>query len=83
MGVLQSNNLLENPEKLFLGKIYAPETLISRNGAIFASLDNGDVIKIEGEKFTVVGKFGKLCCELCFGCHLQFMKNQNFYRRRQ
>lgn len=62
--MLEPNNLLANPEKLLEGKLHGPEHLMERDGAIFTSLHNGDVVKIVGEKITVLGKFGKLCCEL-------------------
>lgn len=63
-GVLEPNKLLENPEKLLEGKLPGPEHLLTRDGAIFTSLDNGDVVKIVGDKIEALGKFGKLCCEL-------------------
>jgi hypothetical protein len=64
VGVLEPNNLLENPEKLFAGEVPGPEHLLGRDGVIYASLHDGDVVKIEGHKISVLGKFGKLCCEL-------------------
>lgn len=63
VGVLEPNKLLENPEKLLQGKLFGPEHLLNLDGAIYTSLHNGDVVKIVGDKITVVGKFGKLCCE--------------------
>ena len=64
VGVLKPNEFLKNPEKLLEGKLHGPEHLLNRDGAIFTGLENGDVVKIVGEKITVLGKFGKLCCEL-------------------
>lgn len=64
VGVLKENNFLENPVKILEGKIVGPEHLLNRDGAIFTSSANGDVVKIVNEKITVLGKFGKLCCEL-------------------
>lgn len=64
VGVLEPNNLLENPEKLFLGKVAGPEHLLNRDGAIYTAFHTGEVVKIEGEKVSVLGKFGRLCCEL-------------------
>lgn len=64
VGVLEPNNLLANPEKLLEGKLPGPEHLLTRDGAIYTALNNGDVVKIVGEKIEVLGKFGKLCCEL-------------------
>lgn len=64
VGVLEPNKLLENPEKLFEGKLPGPEHLLTRDGAIYTALFNGNVVKIVGDKIEVIGKFGKLCCEL-------------------
>lgn len=64
VGVLEPNGLLENPEKLFVGKVAGPEHLLNRDGAIYTALHTGEVVKIEGEKVSVLGKFGRLCCEL-------------------
>ena len=63
VGVLEPNNFLENPEKLHKGRLPGPEHLLARNGAIFASLNDGEIVKIEEEKILVLGKFGKLCCK--------------------
>lgn len=62
-GVLEPNNLLENPEKLFVGQLSGPEHLLARDGVIYASLHDGGVVKIEGDKISEIGKFGKLCCK--------------------
>lgn len=56
-GILKPNNLLESPDKFLLGQIFGAETLIARNEAIFATLDNGDIIKIVEEKISVLGNF--------------------------
>jgi len=63
VGALESNELLKNPVKLFEGKLPGPEHLMTRDGAIFTALGNGEVVKIVGDKITVLGKFGKLCYE--------------------
>lgn len=61
--MLEPNSLLENPEKLLEGRIEGPEHLLYRDGAIFTGLKNGDVVKIVGDKLSVLGKFGRFCCE--------------------
>lgn len=66
VGVLESNDYLGNPEKLLVGKVLAPEHLLARDGAIYTALHTGEVVKIVGEDITVLGKFGKLCCEYKF-----------------
>lgn len=58
VGILAPNNFLENPEKILDGKLPHPEHLMTRDGAIFTSLGNGEVVKIVGEKITVLGKCG-------------------------
>lgn len=63
VGVLEPNSLLENPVKILEGKLPGPEHLLNRDGAIYTALENGEVVKIVGEKIEVLGKFGKLCCE--------------------
>lgn len=63
VGVLGPNELLKNPVKLLEGKISGPEHLLSRDGAIFTGLGNGDIVKIVGEKISVLGNFENLCCE--------------------
>lgn len=58
-GILEPNKFLENPEKYLLGKVEGAETLIAKNGAIiYATLANGDVVKIVGDQINVLGKFG-------------------------
>lgn len=63
--MLAPNTFLENPEKWLKGKLIGPEHLVAKNGAIFASLANGQLVKIEdGEKITVLGTFGTRWSEL-------------------
>lgn len=57
------NNFLANPEKLFKGKLIGPEHILERDGVLFASLANGDVVKIVDGKIEVMSKFGKYCRE--------------------
>jgi hypothetical protein len=68
--VLAPNTLLENPEQWLKGKVVGPEHLVAKNGAIYASLANGQVVKIEGEKITVLGTFGSVWSELRHVKHL-------------
>lgn len=57
------NEFLSNPEKLFEGKLKAPETILERDGVIYASLGSGEVVKIVNGEIQVMSKFGKFCCE--------------------
>lgn len=69
-GVVKENEFLKNPVKILEGKLAGPEHLLNRDGAIYTALADGDVVKIVGEKVTVLGKFGELCCELFPGLNL-------------
>lgn len=60
-GVLAPNNLLDNTERLFEDQIHGPENLIYHNGAIYTGVHGGELIKIVGNKFEHVAKFGKAC----------------------
>uniref|UniRef100_A0A336MUZ4 CSON007419 protein n=1 Tax=Culicoides sonorensis TaxID=179676 RepID=A0A336MUZ4_CULSO len=60
-GVLAPNNLLDNTERLFENQIHGPENLIYHNGAIYTGVHGGELIKIIGNKFEHVAKFGKPC----------------------
>lgn len=60
-GPLEINNLLDNAERLFEGRIYGPEHLIARGDDIFTSIHGGEVIKINGDHITHVAKFGEPC----------------------
>lgn len=62
-GQLAINTLLDNAEKLFEGKLDAPEDLKSRDGVIYATVRSNEVVKIVGDKIEVLTSFGKSCCE--------------------
>lgn len=62
-GIFEPNNFLAHPEQLFKGKIIGPEHILERDGIFYASLANGDVVKIVDEKIEVMSKFGKFCRE--------------------
>lgn len=60
---IEPNNFLENPEILLKGKIAGPEHILEKDGKFFASLTDGTVVKIVGEKVEVLSQFGKYCSE--------------------
>lgn len=62
-GPLAINTLLDNAEKLFEGKLDSPEALETRDGAIYTTLRNNNVVKITNGKVDVLTSFGKSCCE--------------------
>lgn len=64
VGPLEPNTLLENPLRLFKRQISGPEHLMTRDKVIFTSTHTGDVLKILDENITVLGQFGRNCCEL-------------------
>lgn len=60
-GALEVNNHLDSSEKILEGKVPGPECLVARGNSIYASLHNGNVVRIDGEHVTFVAKFGKPC----------------------
>lgn len=62
-GPLAVNNLLDNAERLFEGKLDSPENLQSRDGVIYATLRTNKLVKIVGDKIETLTDFGKNCCE--------------------
>lgn len=62
-GPLTINSLLDNAERLFEGKLDSPENLQARDGVIYATLRNNEVVKIVDDKIETLTSFGKSCCE--------------------
>lgn len=62
-GPLAINALLDSAERLFEGRLDAPENLQSRDDIIYATLRNNEVVKIVGDKIETLTSFGKSCCE--------------------
>lgn len=62
-GPLAINSLLDNAQKLFEGKLDAPENLQTRDGIIYASLRTNEIVKLIGDKIEVLTSFGKSCCK--------------------
>ncbi|CAO1340598.1 unnamed protein product [Diamesa serratosioi] len=60
-GALELNNHLNNAERLFEGVLPGPEHLLARGKSIYASLHNGNVVRIDGEHVTHIAQFGKPC----------------------
>ncbi|KAG5679180.1 hypothetical protein PVAND_008769 [Polypedilum vanderplanki] len=60
---VESNNYLANPEILLKGKIQGPEHILEKNGKMYTSLSNGQVVEIDGDKIEVLNQFGKYCSE--------------------
>jgi hypothetical protein len=58
-----TNNYLDNAERLFDGRILGPEHLLARGNFIYAGLGTGEVVKIDGDKITVVAQFEQVCCK--------------------
>lgn len=63
LGPLALNSLLDNAERIFEGKLESPEALVTRDGVIYATLRNNNVVKITNDKIEVLTSFGKSCCE--------------------
>lgn len=60
-GALEVNNHLDNAERLFEGEIHGPEHLLASGNSYYASLHNGNVVRIDGKHITFIAKFGKPC----------------------
>jgi adipocyte plasma membrane-associated protein len=60
-GALEVNNHMDNAERILEGKVEGPECLIARGSSIYASLHNGNVVRIDGDHVTFIAKFGKPC----------------------
>jgi len=58
---LEVNNHLDGAEHLFADKVVGPECLITRGNSIYASLHNGNVVRLDGDHVTFITKFGKPC----------------------
>lgn len=52
---------MDHADQLLKGKLHGPETLIAQGNTIYASLHDGNVVKINGDHVTHVAKFGKPC----------------------
>lgn len=62
-------NRLNGGEKLFEGKINAPESFDSYNGQLYTGVHGGYVLRIEEDRMVPIVKFGKECGELCRNVH--------------
>lgn len=61
LGALEVNHHLDKAEHILEGKVIGAEHLLPRGKSIYASLHNGNVVRIDGEHITFVAKFGKPC----------------------
>lgn len=63
-GPLKLNTLLDNAERLFEGKLLAPENILEKDGVLYVSVKNNQVVKIVNDKSEVIADFGKgSCCK--------------------
>lgn len=61
-GPLKLNTLLDNAERLFEERLLAPENILEKDGALYVSVKNNQVVKIVNDKIEVVADFGKKSC---------------------
>lgn len=61
-GPLSLNTLLDNAERLYEGKLLAPENILEKDGALYVSVKNNQVVKIVNDKIEVIADFGKKSC---------------------
>lgn len=62
-GALEVNNHLDHADQLLKGQVIGPELLLPIPGtkSFYASLHNGNIVRIDGEHVTFIAKFGKPC----------------------
>ncbi len=60
-GAFEVNHHLDHADHLLKGKIHGPECMITDGTTIYATLHDGNVVKINGEHVTHLAKFGKPC----------------------
>lgn len=61
IGALEVNNHLDNADRIFVGELPGPEHLLPHGKSLYASLHNGNIVRIDGEHITFITKFGKPC----------------------
>lgn len=52
---------MDNAEHILEGKLVGAEHLLPSGNSYYASLHNGNVVRIDGEHITFIAKFGKPC----------------------
>ncbi|XP_070494541.1 adipocyte plasma membrane-associated protein Hemomucin-like isoform X2 [Chironomus tepperi] len=60
-GALEVNNHLDHADQLLKGKLPGPECLLPAGKSYYASLHNGNIVRIDGDHVTFIAKFGKPC----------------------
>ncbi|XP_022083059.1 adipocyte plasma membrane-associated protein-like [Acanthaster planci] len=63
-GPLAPNTLLQGAERLLEGKVFGPEALEMRDGAVYTGTGDGQVVKIENDQITTIARFGSPPCGL-------------------
>lgn len=60
-GPLALNNFLDKSERLLEGRLSGPEHILIIGKDIYTGLNNGEVVRINGNHITHVAKFGQAC----------------------
>lgn len=71
-------NRLIGGERLFEGKINAPESFDSYNGQLYTGVHGGYVLRIEEDRMVPIVKFGKKCGK--FYRNIPFLRYYKFVR---
>lgn len=58
---LRVNAALNNAERVLEGKIPGAKFLLPRGDSIYATLVDGNIVRIDGENVTFIASFGKPC----------------------
>lgn len=77
------NTKLDNAERIFEGKLDAPENVQIRDDAIYASLRTNQIVKVTNETIEPLTSFGESCCEFLQSLSFDFWLIQLFGRHRQ
>lgn len=60
-GSLGINSYLDNSERLLEGRVAGPEHILVVGKDLYTGLNNGEVVRINGNHITHVAKFGEAC----------------------
>ncbi|XP_037042957.1 adipocyte plasma membrane-associated protein-like [Bradysia coprophila] len=63
-GPIKPNNILSKAEHLLVNDIHGPESLVYKNGHLYATTFGGMVVRIEGSRIVPIAKIGDGKCDV-------------------
>ncbi|XP_054708628.1 adipocyte plasma membrane-associated protein-like isoform X2 [Uloborus diversus] len=60
-GPLAENYKLSAAEELFKGVLHGPESIVFHKGDMYTGLEDGRIVKIQGDKITTMAQTGRQC----------------------